>query len=131
LSFKIQHHCADEPVTFIKRIAQSEYVRSAVADKADLSALRRRPVPRTILGIAIIGLSYTIGWPAIGVLAAASVYLNRPLLLAVGGPILYGLSHLVFMAGTVLAGADYARIFLRWGTRVLAEKWMDKKTESV
>ena len=115
----------------VKRIAATAYVRSAIADKADLSAFKQKPSRRTVVGIAIIGLSYIIGWPAIGVLAAISAYLNRPLLVVIGGPLLYGLSHLVFTIGMVFAGTDYARIFLRWATRVLVEKWMSKKSEPI
>ena len=98
---------------------------------SDLSAFRQKPSFRTILGIAIIGFSYIIGWPAIGVVGTVSVYLKKPLLLAVGGPVLYGLSHLVFMAGMVLAGADYSKIFLRWATRVSIEKWLRKKSRPI
>jgi hypothetical protein len=118
-------------MNLIKRIAETEYVRAAIADKADLSAFKQKPSIRTVLGIAIIGFSYIIGWPAIGALGIVSVYLKKPLLLAVGGPILYGLSHLVFMAGMVLAGVDYTRIFLRWATRVSMEKLMRKKSRSI
>jgi len=118
-------------MNLIKRIAETDYVRAAIADKADLNAFKQKPSVRTILGIAIIGFSYIIGWPAIGALGALSVYLKRPLLLAVGGPVLYGLSHLVFMAGMYLAGAEYTKIFLRWATRVSMEKLMRKKSRPI
>jgi len=111
-------------MNLVKRIAETDYVRAALADKADLSAFKQKPSVRTVLGIAVIGFSYIIGWPAIGALGVLSVYLNRPLLLAVGGPVLYGLSHLVFMVGMYFAGAEYTKIFLRWATRVLMEKLM-------
>ena len=53
-----------------------------------------------------------------------SVAIGKTWILAVGGPLLYGFSHLVFMLGMYLAGADYVRILLRWATRVLVEKRM-------
>jgi hypothetical protein len=40
----------------------------------------------------------------------------------VGGPLTYGLSHLVFLLGMYLCGAVYSLIFLRWLTRVSMEK---------
>jgi len=40
----------------------------------------------------------------------------------VGGPLTYGLSHLVFLVGMYLSGATYSLIFLRWLTRVTMEK---------
>lgn len=107
---------------FIKRIAEKEYVRSAIADKADLSAFREKPSFRILLGIFLICLSYLICWPAIGALGALSIYYKQPLLIAIGGPFLYGLSHLVFLAGMYLAGAKYAAIFTRWAVRMTMEK---------
>ncbi len=113
-------------MSIVKRISETEYVRSAIADKADLSAFKEKPSLRIVLGVSAIGFSYIICWPAIGALAALAVYFNRPWLVAVGGPLMYGLSHLVFLLGMYLAGYDYTKIFLRWATRVAVEKWMGK-----
>lgn len=115
-------------MSIIKRISETEYVRSAIADKADLSAFKKKPSLRVILGVSAIGFSYIIGWPAIGALTALAVYLNRPWLVVVGGPLMYGLSHLVFLLGMYLAGYNYTKIFLRWATRVAVEKWTSKGT---
>jgi len=110
----------------IKRIAATNYVRSAINDKADLSAFKEKPSARVICGVSAIGFSYIIGWPAIGLLGIISIYLEKPLIVAVGGPLTYGLSHLVFLLGMYLAGADYSLIFLRWATRVTFEKLIPK-----
>jgi hypothetical protein len=110
----------------INRIADTDYVRSALNDKADLSAFKERPSIRIILGVSAILFSYIISWPAIGALGALSVYLNKPLLVAIGGPLLYGFSHLVFIFGMYLAGAKYSKIFLRWATRIAVEKLLSK-----
>ena len=115
-------------MSIIKRICETGYVRSALKDKADLSAFKEKPSIRTILGVSAIGFSYIIGWPAISALGALAVYLNRPWLIVIGGPLLYGLSHLVFLLGMYLAGANYTKIFLRWATRMAVEKWMSKNT---
>ena len=113
-------------MSIIKRICETGYVRSAINDKADLSAFKEKPSIRTILGVSAIGFSYIIGWPAISALRALAVYLNRPWLIVIGGPLLYGSSHLVFLLGMYLAGANYTKIFLRWATRMAVEKWMSK-----
>jgi hypothetical protein len=115
-------------MNIIKRISETEYVRSAIEDKADLSAFKEKPSIRVILGVSAICFSYIIGWPAIGALGALAIYLNRPLLIAIGGPLVYGFSHLVFLLGMYLAGYNYTKIFLRWATRVAVEKWMGKST---
>ena len=113
-------------MNIIKRISETEYVRSAIEEKADLSAFKEKPSIRVILGVSAICFSYIIGWPAISVLGALAIYLNRPLLIVIGGPLLYGFSHLVFLLGMYLAGYNYTKIFLRWATRVAVEKWMSK-----
>ena len=115
-------------MSIIKRICETCYVRSAIKDKADLSAFKEKPSIRIILGVSAIGFSYIIGWPAISALGALAVYLNRPWLIVFGGPLLYGSSHLVFLLGMYLAGANYTKIFLRWATRMAVEKWMSKNT---
>ncbi len=115
-------------MNILKRITESEYVRSAIEDKADLSAFKEKPSIRVILGVSAICFSYIIGWPAISALGAIAVYINRPWLIAIGGPLLYGFSHLVFLLGMYLAGYNYTKIFLRWATRVAVEKWLGKNT---
>lgn len=113
----------------LARIAKTDFVRRAIQERADLSAFKERPTGRVIAGISAIGISYIIGWPAVSFLGAISIYLNKPLIVIIGGPITYGLSHLVFILGMYLAGAKYTRIFIRWAARVTMEKFLDN-TES-
>ena len=112
----------------VTRIGNTPFVRNAIAEKADLTAFKQKPSARILLGVFLIGFSYVIGWPAVGALAALAIYLEEPLVAIIGGPVTYGLSHLVFLAGMVLAGAKYSGIFLRWATRVVMEKLMQKYT---
>lgn len=109
---------------WLKQIARTRYVRSALKEKADLSAFRKRPSPRIIVGVGTIALSYIIGWPAVSFLAFLSVYFGKPLIIVIGGPVIYGISHLVFLLGMYLAGVKYTQIFFRWLTRVGMEKLM-------
>ena len=110
----------------ILRLAQTSFVARSIEDQADLSAFKERPSWRVISGVAAILFSYVIGWPLIGGLGALSIYWNQPLLVAVGGPIAYGLSHLVFLLGMYLAGAKYSLIFFRWATRVAMLKLLSR-----
>lgn len=76
----------------------------------------------------LILLSFPLGWPAVAGLCALAFYLGLPWLAALG-PVVYGLSHLVFLAGMYLSGAEYTAIFLRWLTRVSVErllKWQER-----
>ncbi|MBN2159558.1 MAG: hypothetical protein JW807_09190 [Spirochaetes bacterium] len=106
-----------------ERAALTEFAKKAVADKADLSPFRERPSVRIIFGIFLMGFSYVIGWPAVAFFGVLSIYFGQPLIVVVGGPVIYGISHLVFIAGMYLAGARYTYIFLRWATRKFIEKY--------
>lgn len=105
-------------------ICRTRFVQSALAERADLALFRQRPTRRVIWGLVVIGISYAIGWPAIAALGISAAALDAPLLLVVGGPAAYALSHLVFMLGAWLAGVQYARAFLRWATRRAVEKML-------
>ncbi|OQX09659.1 MAG: hypothetical protein BWK76_21920 [Desulfobulbaceae bacterium A2] len=106
----------------VLRLAATDFVRSAIEERSDLTAFRGKPTPRVVAGLGVIALSYVIGWPAVAVLGLLSVRLGNPWLVAVGGPLTYGLSHLIFLLGMYLAGALYSMIFLRWLTRVAMER---------
>ena len=106
----------------ILRIAATDFVRSAIAEQADLAAFRERPTARVLLGVFLIGLSFLLGWPAVAALGAFSLYWETPWIVVIGGPLTYGFSHLVFLAGMYLSGAVYSLIFCRWLVRVTMER---------
>ena len=58
----------------------------------------------------------------IGLFGALTIYWNEPLILIVGGPLLFILAHLAFLAGVYLAGGKYIMPFIRWATRVTLRK---------
>ncbi len=99
------------------RLLNRPFVAAAVHDHADLSAFGEKPSLRIILGLLAIGLSYLIGWPAVAGLGIVAVKLHQPWIAVIGGPLTYGLSHLVFILGMYLCGAEYSVIFLRWLSR--------------
>lgn len=113
---------------FNERITKIPFVRSAIEERADLSAFRARPTPRIIAGISVIVLSYVIGWPAVSVLGFLSIQTGKPALLLIGGPLVYGISHLAFILGMYLAGMKYTLIFLKWATRVAVEKFLPQQS---
>jgi hypothetical protein len=99
-------------------IARQPFVRGAIEENADLSAFKQAPSWMVLIGVSSICLSFVICWPAIGLLGFLSLQCRMPLLIALGGPALYGLSHLLFIAGMGLSGAKYSRILLRWLVRI-------------
>ena len=104
------------------RLAQTTYIREILESPTNLQDLRKRPTPRMIAGLILIGLSYLIGWPAVAALGVLAVYFGEPLLVVVGGPLIYGFSHVVFFLGAWLAGAHYAKLLTRYAAKVLFRK---------
>jgi len=105
------------------RLGRTRLARQALAEGADLAAFKQRPTPRILLGVFLIFFSYPMGWPAVGAMGALALALNKPWIAVVGGPLVYGLSHLVFLLGMFLAGRDYTKIFFKWALRVFVEKY--------
>ena len=106
----------------ILSVAATAFVGAAIREKADLAAFREKPTPLVLAGVFAIGFSFLLGWPAIFALGLLSIKLQTPWIVVVGGPLTYGLSHLVFLLGMYLSGAVYSLIFCRWFTRIIMER---------
>ena len=105
-------------------IAKTKFAGRAINDGADLSAFKERPPVQNFIGIFLMCCSYIIGWPAVGLIGALSIYRHEPLLIIIGGPLLLVTAHLVFLAGMYLAGGKYIKVFFRWATRITLKKLM-------
>ena len=104
-------------------LARRKFVRRALEEKADLAAFRKPPSLGILFGIFLVCFSFLMSWPAISVLGAWAVYVNQPWIGFIGGWVLYGSSHLCFIAGMYFCGGvKYPFIFLRWAVRVGVEK---------
>jgi hypothetical protein len=113
-------------VSIIKKaalyFARKKFCREAIAEHADLSAIKEKPTMSMIVGLIMIAFSYVIGLPtvvAVGVFAAS---MNKPLIGVIGGVIIYGISTIMFIVGIKMAGKTYFLAVLRWGARVILEK---------
>jgi len=107
-----------------RRIAETKFARNAIADAADLSVFKEKPSAKTFFGIFLMGISYVMGLPAVGLLGVYSVYYNDVFLILLGGPFLLIVSHLVFLAGMYLAGGRYLMVIIRWAARTVLEKYI-------
>jgi len=107
---------------FAALLLKTEFARNAIQEEADLSMFKERPNLKILFGLFLIAISYVLGWPAGGVVGMISLYLKEPLIIAIGGPLVYGFSHLVFLAGMYLAGNQYAKALSKWLTRMLIQK---------
>ncbi len=104
--------------------AATAFVRDAIEQRADLAAFREKPSPAVLAGVFCIGFSFLLGWPAIAALGILSIKLQTPWVVLIGGPLAYGVSHLVFLLGMYLSGAVYSLIFCRWLTRITMERFL-------
>ena len=111
----------------VARLARTRFVHQAMeGEAADLGALRGKPSPGVIVGVALIGFSYIIGWPAVALLGILAAHFKRAAIVVVGGPLIYGLSHVVFMVGMYFAGNRYAPILLRRAARAVMRKLLER-----
>jgi hypothetical protein len=99
------------------RIAATAWMRNAMNNGDAQYVFREKPAMQVYVGIGLILISYVIGWPAVGMLSLIAFYTREPLILVIGGPLVYGLSHLVFLAGLYLAGKRYALALAHWASR--------------
>jgi hypothetical protein len=111
-------------------LARAKFVRRAIEEKANLQAFRKPPTLGIFTGIFLVCFSFVICWPAISVLSGLSIYFRKPLIVCIGGPLLYGFSHVCFIAGMALSGGvKYPYIFLRWCIRMGVEKLLAGGTD--
>lgn len=108
----------------LRKLAETDFIKNAIEEESDLSEFKQKPTFKVLIGIFAILLSYIICWPLISGLGIVSIYYKEPLIVTIGGPIAYGLSHLVFIFGMWISGAYYSKVFLKWLGRVLVEKFM-------
>ena len=110
-----------------ERLAERPWILEAMEARADLAAFRQPPSLRLVVGVALIIVSTVMGWPAVVFFGLFAAF-QKHALYALIGPVCYGLSWVLWIAGMALAGVEnvrYGRLFLRWLTRVSVE-WMLK-----
>jgi len=103
-------------------LAGKEYCRKSIAEHADLSAFKEKLTFSVKTGIVLISCSYIIGLPAVFALGALAAVFKEPLILIVGGPVIYSISTIIFILGIHLAGTKYIKVFFRWSVRTILEK---------
>ena len=106
-------------------LRERRLVQRALSTPVDPMLLVRPPA-RIVIGLLLIGASYILGWPAIIALGTVAAWLRQPKLL-LGGPVLYGLSWLVFAVGLAFIGSKSISAGRALGmllVRRLAEKFL-------
>ncbi|OGP91239.1 MAG: hypothetical protein A2031_10305 [Deltaproteobacteria bacterium RBG_19FT_COMBO_43_11] len=118
----------------IKKIAryfaQKKYGRAAIDARADLRVFREKPTFSMAIGIIMIAFSYAIGLPAVVFLATLAIGLNKPLIGIIGGPLIYGISTLIFIIGIKLAGIKHIKALFLWMIRIILERILGEEIRS-
>jgi len=112
-------------------LARKKYCKTAIEDRADLSAIREKPTLSMVVGLILIALSYTIGMPTVLALGVLAVSMGKPLLGVVGGAAIYAISTIMFFIGIKMAGKKYFHLFSRWLVRVVLEKILGEDIRTI
>ena len=91
----------------------------ALQDETGLAPLRH-PSPRLWFGLILVALGLLLGWPAVALLGLLALWFGKPWILAVGGPVVYGISWVVYLAGFAVGGpaaVNTLRALNRWLAR--------------
>jgi hypothetical protein len=105
-----------------RRLARTKFGRKALTQPDGLGILKQKPTTRVYGGLALMALSFS-SLPALAFLSYLSVKMSKPMIIAVGGPVVFILVHIMFGVGVYLAGQNYAMEALLWATKRFLEKY--------
>jgi hypothetical protein len=104
-------------------LAQTRFGQKSLTQPNGLSILKQQPGTRVYVGIVLMAMSFLISLPALAFLSYLSVKLSQPMTIAVGGPVVILLVHILFGVGVYLAGQNYAVKLLQWATKRFLQKY--------
>lgn len=106
-----------------RRLAQTRFGQKSLTKPDGLSIWKQRPGTRVYVGLCLMATSYLVGLPALALLSYLSVKLSNPMTIAVGGPVVIILVHIMFGLGVYLAGQNYALKLLQWVTKRFLQRY--------
>ena len=110
-----------------KQLLKTGFARRAVQECADLRVFRQKPSGRVLAGLISIGVSYVACWPVISGLGVFAIYIGQPLLIVIGGPVIWTATHFLCMFGMYLAGADHSKALIKYLVRIFVERHVPDK----
>ena len=106
-----------------RKLAQTKFGQKSLTKPDGLSILKQQPGTRVYVGLGLIAISCLISLPALAFLSYLSVKLSSPMIIAVGGPVVILVVHIMFGVGVYLAGQNYALKLLQWATKRFLQKY--------
>ncbi|MCF8036745.1 MAG: hypothetical protein K9K62_07725 [Desulfobacteraceae bacterium] len=110
-----------------KQLVKTGFARRAVRECADLRIFRQKPSGRVLAGLISIAVSYVACWPVISGLGVFAIYIGQPLLIVIGGPVIWTATHFLCMFGMYLAGADHSKALIKYLVRIFVERHVPDK----
>ena len=110
--------------SFARWIDQTKFGQISLTKPDGLSILKQQPGTRVYVGLVAMAMSYLIGFPTLAFLSYLSFKLSKPMIIAVGGPVVLLLVHIMFGVGVYLAGKNYAVEVLQWATKRFLQKYV-------
>ena len=111
------------PRYFARRLAQTRFGQKSLTQPNELSIFKQQPGTRVYVGLVLMAMSFLISLPALAFLSYLSVKLSQPMTIAVGGPVVILVVHILFGVGVYLAGQNYAVTMLQWATKRFLQKY--------
>ena len=99
---------------FASKLARTKFGKKALEQPDDPAFLKRKPTPRVWTGLVCIALGYISVLPGLAFLSWLAVETEKALYIAVGGPVYYILTHIIFYIGLYLAGKGYIKEAVLW-----------------
>ena len=110
--------------SFARRLAQTKFGQKSLTKPDGLSTLNQKPGTRVYVGLVLMAMSFLISLPALAILSYLAVKLSKPMIIAVGGPVVILLVHIMFGVGVYLAGQNFASEVLLWATKRFLQKYV-------
>ena len=105
-----------------RKLAQTKFGQKSLNESDGLSIFKQKPGMRVYIGIGLMIISCLVSLPALAFLSYLSVKLSNPMIIAIGGPGVVLVVHIMFGVGVYLAGQNYALKLLQWATKRFLEK---------
>ena len=109
--------------SFARRLAQTRFGQNSLSQPDGSPILKHPPGARVYVGLGLMALSFLTGLPALAFLSYLSVKLSKPMTIAVGGPVVVLLVHIMFGVGVYMAGQNYAVKVLHRATKRFLQKY--------
>ena len=109
--------------SFARKLEQTKFGQKSLTKPDGLPILKQQPGARVYVGLVLLVMSFLISLPVLAFLSYLSVKLTKPLIIAVGGPVVFLLVHIMFGVGVYLAGNNYVLEVLHWVTKRFLQKY--------